>query len=77
MSTACPRPVRSRANSASVIPCAANMPDDDVGDGDAEAVRRSVAGAGDAHQPAFGLHHGVIAGSRRRGPVWPKPEIEQ
>ena len=27
MSTACPRPVRSRAKSASAMPCAANMPD--------------------------------------------------
>ncbi len=32
----------SRAKSAIAMPCAANIPDDDVGDGDAETERRAV-----------------------------------
>ena len=61
MSTRWPRPVVSRAISAASTPCAANMPVDDVGDRDAEPIRRAVRSAGDAHQAAFGLHHGVVA----------------
>ena len=35
---------------------------DDVGDRDAEPHRGPVGGAGDAHQPALGLNHRVVAG---------------
>ena len=43
------------------MPCAANMPGDDVGDRDAEPERRAIGVAGDAHQPALGLHHRVVS----------------
>ena len=41
----------------------------DIGDRDAEAERRAIGSARDAHQPAFGLHDGVVArlGASRSG----------
>ena len=61
MSTNCPRPVRSRASSASVMPCAANMP---LTMSAMATPRRNCWSsriAGDAHQAAFSLHHSIIA----------------
>ena len=62
MSTCCPRAGPLPREQRQRDPLRGEHAGDDVGDGDAEAVGRPVAGAGDAHQPAFGLHHGVVAG---------------
>ena len=42
---------------------------DEIGDGDAEAQRLTLGGAGDGHQPAFGLHDEIIARPVGQRPV--------
>ena len=61
MSTRWPRPVRVAREQRQRDPLRREHAGDDVGDGDAEPERRAVGGAGDAHQPALGLHHRVVA----------------
>jgi hypothetical protein len=50
---------------------------DDVDDRDAEAVRRAVGRAGDAHQPAFGLHDRVVSRLLRSRAGVAEPGMEQ
>src|ERR671913_2327809 len=46
---------------------------DQVGDGDTHPERSAVGVAGDAHQPAFGLDDGVVAGLIATGAVLTEP----
>ena len=78
MSTCWPRPVRVAREERHRDALRREHAGDDVGDGDAEAERRTVGGAGDAHQARLRPASPRRSRARRgAGPVWPKPEIEQ
>ena len=47
-----------------------------IGDRDADAKRRAVRIAGDAHEATLGLNDRVVASLESPGPVCPKPEID-
>ena len=64
-STCCPRPVRWRSCSADEHADGGVEPGQHVEDGDAGPEGLAVGVAGEAHQPADGLHDQVVAGELR------------